>query len=181
MNWHELKDGRSIAIDSTTFYVKAKQPSIAEVKQTLLFYPKKTIFFHIDDRKTSVQFDGHSYHFETQEKREAFIQSLTTCFPATQTIGVHEMVKHPYRPQIAALIVLNSCFWIGLVANSSQGSYSIGHGNRANPGHFIDLLAAIPYEVLISVYVIFSVVSINRLNQTSKRLEHETIFQITQP
>jgi hypothetical protein len=88
VNWHELKDRRSIAIDSKTFYVKAKDVSVAEAKLTILFYPSKTIFFQIDNRSNWVEFDGHRYHFETQEKRDTFIQSLMGCFPDAKKMGI---------------------------------------------------------------------------------------------
>ena len=175
MNWHELKDGRSIAIDSETFYVKD-----TELKQTLLFYPKKTIFFHFDDRKKWMQFDGYYYHFQSREKREVFVQSLMDCFPDAKKMGIRGKIKYPYRPQIAALIILNLFFWVG-ISSGTQVSHSIGrNGHRIDLGDFVDLLAAIPHTVLISVYVLFSVAAIVKIYQTSQRIENETIIRITQ-
>lgn len=179
MNWHELKDGRSIAIDSKTFYVKAKDASVAEAKQTLLFYPKKTIFFHFDDRKKWMQFDGHYYHFQSQEKKQIFVQELNTLFPDAETVGIRGVTKYPYRPQVAAVIILNLFFWIG-ISSSRNVAHSIGgRSHRVDPGEFIDLLAVIPHTVLITCYVFFSVAAIIKMYQTSQRIDNETVIRIT--
>lgn len=182
MNWHQLKDGRSIAIDATTFYVKAKDSSVTELKQTLLFYPKKTIFFHADDRKDFIQFDGHYYRFDTQEKREAFIQSLKDCFPAAETMGIRGKTEYPYKPQVIALIVLNLCFWTGMYA-SKQESYASDHhfGRHFDLGYFVDLLVTTPQWVLITAYILFLAAVILKIDQTSQRIENETVIKITQP
>jgi len=179
VNWHELKNGRSIAIDAETFYVKAKNSAETEAKKTLLFYPQKTIFFQIDDRTNWVQFDGHHYDFETQEKRDAFIQSLNDCFPQAHAIDARQKEKYPYKPQIVGLIVVNIAL---IVALSSRGSYYESSGtnrNRVGPGDFANLLTALPLGFLLTGYCVFSVAVFIKIFRTSERLQHETIIQVT--
>jgi hypothetical protein len=178
VNWHELKNGRSIAIDAETFYVKAKNKAETEAKQTLLFYPSKTIFFQIDDRTNWIQFDGHRHDFETQEKRDAFILSLNECFPQAHAIDARQKEKYPYKPQIVGLIVVNVAL---IVALSSRGSYydSSGMGHRVGPGDFANLLTAIPLGFLLTGYCVFSIAVFIKIFRTSERLQHETIYQVT--
>lgn len=150
---------------------------MSEAKQTLLFYPKKTIYFHYDDRKTSIEFDGYRYHFDNQDKRLNFLQDLQTAFPNSREIGIRGKIKYPYRPQVAALVVLNACFWIALSGkNSYDGSYS---GRYRATDAFIDLIMAMPREILLLLYFSLTIAIVYRIIRNSDRFQHETIIEIT--